>query len=323
MPQVRKPRAGSMQFWPRVRAKREYPRIRKWAAAKDAKLLGFAGYKAGMTHLMVTDNRPNSMTKNAEIFCPVTVIECPPLKTFSIRFYKKTTNGLKTVSEIAAENSNKELFRRMIQPKKKQEEFKGDYDEIRMTTYTQPKLTGIGKKMPEIFEIAIGGDKEQQLKYAKEKLGKEIHVDEIFQEGQKLDIHAVTKGKGFQGPVKRFGIHLRSHKSEKSIRNPGSLGAWRGQGHMMYRVAHAGKMGYHTRTEYNKLLVKIGKKAEEINAKGGYIRYGELKNPYILIKGSVAGSTKRMIRLAAGTRGKQNAEPFPVQYVSLESKQGN
>ena len=86
MPRVRSPRRGSMQFWPRVRAKREYARIRSFPAVSEAKPLSFAGYKVGMTHIIITDNRPNSITKGEEISFPVTLIECPPLKTASIRF---------------------------------------------------------------------------------------------------------------------------------------------------------------------------------------------------------------------------------------------
>ena len=103
-----------MQFWPRVRAIREYPKVRSWLHGKDAKLLGFAGYKAGMTHLLVTDNNPNSLTKNTDIFCPVTVVECPPLKTVSIRFYKKTIDGLKLVTETLSDNPDKELSRKIL-----------------------------------------------------------------------------------------------------------------------------------------------------------------------------------------------------------------
>ena len=46
-----------MQFWPRVRAKREYPRVKSFAEEKEPKLLGFAGYKVGMAHLLAEDNR--------------------------------------------------------------------------------------------------------------------------------------------------------------------------------------------------------------------------------------------------------------------------
>ena len=300
MPRTRQPRAGSMQFWPRVRAKHSYARIRNWPVSNSAKLLGFAGYKVGMTHLLINDNRSSSLTKGTEIFCPATIVECPPLNAASIMFYKNTINGQKLVSE-----SN-------------------DFDFIRLLCHTQPKLTGIGKKKPETFEVAIGGQKDQQLANAKEKLGKEISINEVFKEGQLLDMHSVTKGKGFQGPVKRFGVQLRHHKSEKSRRNPGSLGAWNAQGHIMWRTAHAGKMGYHLRTEYNKLLVKIGNKADEINANGGFVNYGIIKNPYIILKGSIAGAQKRLIRFTEAIRvNKAIPKEAPqIAYISTESKQG-
>ncbi|MBW2999343.1 50S ribosomal protein L3, partial [Candidatus Woesearchaeota archaeon] len=74
------PRSGSMQYWPRKRAKRAYARVRSWAAGKEPKLLGFAGYKAGMSHISFTDPRKSSTTKGMEITWPVTIIECPPVK---------------------------------------------------------------------------------------------------------------------------------------------------------------------------------------------------------------------------------------------------
>ena len=77
--------------------------------------MGFAGYKVGMTHLMINDNRKTSTTKGMEIFCPATIIECPPLKTASIKFYKKTINGSKLVSEILAENFDKNLEKTVFQ----------------------------------------------------------------------------------------------------------------------------------------------------------------------------------------------------------------
>ena len=89
MPTTRRPRFGSLAYYPRKRTKKQVASIRSWARVKEAKLLGFAGYKVGMAHLMITDNNPNSMTKGTTIFCPATIIECPPLKTASIRFYKK------------------------------------------------------------------------------------------------------------------------------------------------------------------------------------------------------------------------------------------
>jgi len=320
MPQKRFPRSGSLQFWPRKRSKRIYTRVRSWADVKDAKLLGFAGYKVGMTHLIINDNRKTSTTKNIDISCPATIIECPPLKAVSIRFYKNTIKGQKAVSETLAGTQDKELKRKIPVPKKGKEEKKDpeDFDYVHLLVQTQPKLTGIGKKKPDLFEISVGGNKEDQLKYAKEKLGKEITIEEVFKEGQQLDIHAVTKAKGVQGPVRRFGIALRNHKSEKSIRNPGSLGGWIQQGHTMWRQAKAGKMGYHTRTEYNKWLLKIGK-TNELNKKGGFEHFGVIKNQYILLKGSIAGAKKRIIRFNEPTRpNKKIPGSAPeIKYINL------
>ncbi len=320
MPTTRRPRFGSLAYHPRKRAKRAVARVRSWAETKDSKLLGFAGYKVGMTHLMITDNNPNSMTKGDTISVPATIIECPPLKAASIRFYKKTIDGQKVVSDVFSENLDKELERKITIPKKRKkiEDIK-DFDDITVMVYTQPKLTGIGKKKPELFEMAIGGKKEEKVNYAKNILGKEIHIKDIVQDGIQLDIHAITKGKGLQGPMKRFGIGRKRHKSEKGTRNPGSLGGWKGQVNIMWKIPHAGQMGYFQRTEYNKWLLKIGDKGEEINPKSGFTRYGLIKNPYILVKGSIAGPKKRLIRFNMATRENKNIpkEAPPIKQVIL------
>ncbi len=106
-----------MQYWPRKRAKRSYARIRTHPTSLEVKPLGFAGYKVGMTHLIVVDNRPESLTFNQDIFVPTTIVECPPLKAFSLRFYKKTTSGLRLVGEVFSK-PDKELARKINLPKK-------------------------------------------------------------------------------------------------------------------------------------------------------------------------------------------------------------
>jgi len=270
MPSTRKPRKGSLGYWPRRRSKKPYARVRAWPSTAETKLLCFPGYKAGMTHILVTDNRPHSITKGEDLRMPVTVIECPGIKIFGLNFYKKTPYGLALSSCVVSQNLDKELKRKIRIPKKiskKIEDIK-EFDDVRALVYTQPKKTGIGKKKPDIFEAGIGGEKDKKVEYLKNLIGKEILINDIFSEGQQVDIHAITKGKGTQGPIRRFGIALRSHKSEKSRRNPGSLGPWKGQQHIMWKIAHAGKTGYYVRNEKNKWIIKIGDKAEEINPEG-------------------------------------------------------
>jgi large subunit ribosomal protein L3 len=318
MPTARQPRAGSLQFWPRKRSKRISTRTRNAPEIKEPGLVGFAGYKAGMTHAMAIETRKTSHYKGEEIAVPVTIIECPPVKIAAIRLYKKTAQGFRVVNEIFFQKKDKELSRKLRIPKKNSELDKigHEYDDVRVLVFTQPKLTGIGKKKPDLFEMRLGGSVEEKINYVKENKDKEITFESVFKEGDMVDIKAVTKGKGFQGPVKRFGISLRQSKSEKSIRNPGSLGPWNAQGHIMWRVAHAGKMGYHQRTEYNKQILKICE-PKEVNQKGGINRFGSVKNLSILVKGSVAGSKKRIIYMQKPIRKKKTPELPTIQGINL------
>ena len=331
MAKASKPRSGSMQYWPRKRAKSEVVRVRSWANVKDSKALGFAGYKAGMTHVILTDNRKNSSTKGMKLRVPVTIIECPNLKVIGARFYKKTILGQKVLGEVEFKSDNKRLSQRKIVAKNPKSNFDtfseklANVSDIRLIVHTLPGKTSIGKKVPEVFELGIGGSIEEKFNYAKEHAGKELSVEDVFSAGEQLDVKAVSIGKGFQGPVKRFGIHIRARKSEKTKRGPGSIsGGWTSQGHMMYRVAHAGQMGYHKRTEHNKLIVKIVENPEDINPKGGFVNYGITRNPCVLIKGSVTGPKKRLIRFNRAVRPSKSYEGFNpvVDYISLDSKQG-
>ncbi len=319
MPKAHHPRRGSMQFWPRKRAQKHVPRIRSWPKLDETRLLGFIGYKAGMTHIMAKDNTPNSLTKNQTISLPTTVIECPPIKPLSIRFYKKDHNlNLKLIQEIFTKNPTKEL-KRKTNVSKKTAAKPEDYDDIRLLVYTQPKLIGI-KKKPDVIELGISGEKNKKLELANKLLEKnEIKLEETFQENQLLDVSAVTKGKGFQGTVKRFGVKIRQHKSEKTKRGAGTLGAWTPK-RVSYRVPQAGRMGYHQRMEYNKQVLKIGTDPKEVNPKSGFLHYGLIKNPYLILKGSVQGPKKRAIALTYPRR-KGRAHNLEITKISLSSKQ--
>ncbi len=330
MPNTRKPRRGSMAYWPRKRASRIYPRIRQWSnqSFEKANLLGFAGYKAGMTHLLGTDNKKTSVTKDEEISMPVTVIECPPIKILSARFYKKNAYGFYVAKDITFKPS-KDIVRTLSASKKTydikelEQLNSDDYAEITAVVYTQPRIAGIGKKKPEIFEIKLGGDNKSKLDFIKAHADKEISFDQVFKEAQTVDVHGVTKGKGIQGPVRRFGISLKQHKTEKGRRQPGSRGAWCGQQHQMYRTAYSGQTGFHQRTELNKQIVKIGNKAEEINPKDGFVHYGKVKTTYVLLLGSVLGSRKRLIVMTQPVRPPRKEAPLPsITHISLQSKQG-
>jgi large subunit ribosomal protein L3 len=157
----------------------------------------------------------------------------------------------------------------------------------------------------------------------KSLLGKKVSITEIFKEGQYLDVISVTKGKGFQGPIKRFGVKIRDRKSRKTQRGIATLGPWK-PSRVLYTVARAGQMGYYQRTEYNKRLLKIGTNGAEISPKGGFLRYGPVKGAYLVVSGSIPGPTKRLIRLRYPVRSPRRIPEAPpkIVSVSLESPQG-
>lgn len=195
---------------------------------------------------------------------------------------------------------------------------------IRVVAITQPKYASVPKKKPDILEIEVGGGTTQrQFEYAKARLGKTITPTEIFKEGQYVDVASISVGKGFQGPVKRYGVTILSHKARKTKRGVASLGPWNPH-HVMYTVPRAGQMGYHQRTEYNKRILKIGSDGKEITPSGGFLRYGIVRGPYMLVAGSIAGTEKRPIQLRHPARPPRNAAEGPPQitHISLESPQG-
>ena len=324
MAQHSKPKRGSHAYSPRKRAAKETPRIQAWPQNGDKPVLqGFAGYKAGMSHVLLVDYRPTSTTSGQEVFVPVTILETPPMKIAAIRFYEYTPYGMKTKTEMWAEGVE-ELAGRMPIPKNKRGKETEEFDEIRVLAYTEPwRISGIPKKVPDIMEIRIGGgDLVERLEYAKSILGKELGIRDVFKEGEMIDVIAVTKGKGFQGHVKRWGVKKLHHKNRKHRRMIGTLGPWLSW--VRPTVPQAGQMGYHKRTEYNKRILKIGDNGEEITPDGGFLHYGVIRNEYVMLHGSIPGPVKSLVRMRPAVRywkGVKVEKP-EISYVSTTSKQG-
>jgi len=315
------PRHGSLQFWPRKRADKAIPRV-NWKFLKDHKegvcFLGFIGYKVGMRSAYVKDSTNDSMTKGKKIVIPVTIIECPTMKIFSVRFYNKG----KVVGEVINDNPDKELkkklsFPKTVKTKEALEKAEKDleFDDLRVIVYSQVKKTGI-KKKPDISEIAISGNKEEKLNFIKENLLKEIDISDVFSEGL-VDFRGVTIGKGTQGPVKRFGIRLRFRKTEKGHRKVGSIGPWH-PSRVTFRVPFAGQLGFFNRIVYNNKIVAVKKIAEDdFNPKEGFHKYGRIKNNYLIVRGSVQGPSKRQLLITEALRPTKKQTKKNYEFIEL------
>jgi large subunit ribosomal protein L3 len=327
------PRRGSLAYLPRGRASKFLPRIKNWPSweGEEPKLLGFIGYKAGMTHAVMTVQNPESPFKGQERVIPVTILDTPPIRPFSIRGYKTTPYGTKLVTEVLADNLSDDLRRVKPLPKKykhkaKMKEFESKLDsmtEIRMLVHTQPRIAGVSKKKPDITEYKVGARSVQEaFDYAKSILGNDVRVADILREGILIDSIAVTKGHGFQGPVRRWGVRILQHKSRKTKRGVGCIGPW-SPTNIRYSVPRPGQTGFHTRTSFNNEVLKMGERGEEITPSGGFVNYGVIRGDYVILWGSVPGPVKRPLRMRFAIRPKRShlGQETQVSYISTTSKQ--
>jgi len=247
-----------------------------------------------------------------------------------LRFYERFNGALRTSGEVWAPEPSKDLGRRIKVPEKfddnkgweKLESTKERVVEVRAIAASQPRLAKIGKKKPDLMEVKIdGGTVKDQLEFAKKLLGKEVKVADVFKEGMDVDVIGITKGKGIQGPVKRWGIKKLKHKSRKTVRGVGSIGPWHPH-YVMYSVPRAGQMGFAQRTEYNKQILKIGDNGADVTPKGGFLHYGPIKTEFTLLRGTIPGPANRLVALRTPARGRVSGEPPKMEMISLASKQG-
>ncbi len=261
---------------------------------------------------------------------PVTVVETPPLKVSGLRFYENSNNGLRTIGEVWSNDQDKDLKRIIKVPEKfddakaweKLDSSKNRLVEVRAIVSSKPRNTTIGRKTPDLFEVKIdGGTVEDRLEFGKKILGKDVKVSEVFKEGGEVDVISITKGKGIQGPVRRWGIKKLKHKSRKTVRGVGSIGPWHPH-YVMYSVPSAGQMGFAQRTEYNKQILKLGENGADVTPKGGFLRYGPVKSDYTIIRGTIPGPARRLVALRYPARGLPTGEAPKLEQLDLSSKQG-
>nr|BAA22270.1 ribosomal protein L3 [Halobacterium salinarum] len=330
MPQPNRPRKGSMGFSPRKRAESEVPRFNSWPADDgEVGLQAFAGYKAGMTHVVLVDDKANAPTEGMETTVPVTV-ETPPMR--AVRLYEDTPYGKKPLTEVWADDTHESLDRTLSVPTRRvTDELIEALDteeiaDIRVITHTVPgDHAGVPKKNPDVMETRVGGGTlADRLEFAADLIedGGVHAFGDVFRAGEFADAAGITKGKGTQGPVKRWGVQKRKGKHARHVaRRIGNLGPWN-PSRVRSTVPQQGQTGYHQRTELNKRLIDIND-GDEPSPDGGFPNYGEVDGPYTLVKGSVPGPEQRLVRFRLGVRPNESPRLDPeVRYVSTASNQG-
>jgi large subunit ribosomal protein L3 len=318
-------RKGSLEFWPHRRAKRQMPRVRSWPTAAEQGFPGFVAFKAGMTHITMIDDT-ESPAKGTEVSRAVTIVEFPKVYLYGVRAYRKGYVYTEADSEVYDATLAKRVGinkteRTDINALKGKAE---EYEKIDGLFFLDPTELGFGNKRVMRFEMPIDGrDNSERLEFASKWLGKEIRASDVLKTGDFVDITSITKGKGWAGVIKRFGVARQYRKATGKVRHVGVLGPWH-PAKVMFSVPHSGHMGYNYRTEINKRILKMGAApdAGAVNVSGGFPNFGSVRGDFMMLEGSIPGPSKRLLRIRKALRNKRHAKEPQITYVSLTSKQG-
>jgi large subunit ribosomal protein L3 len=252
---------------------------------------------------MIDDRVPNA--KQLEVSRACTLLEAPSMFIYGIRLYSKDQlTGYRTAStEILDKASAQKLgIKKVKRDESKIPEMKQklkDFSDVTALIAGSPRGLATGQHHFNKFESVVGGKtNEEKFDFIASRIGKEISFQDFFKPGEYIDVASITKGKGWRGVIKRFGVARVSHKATQKIRHVGTLGPFK-PGKVLYSVPQAGQTGFNYRIEQNKRILKIGSKidAGALTPASGFLNYGALKNSYIIVDGSVPGPSKRLVRI--------------------------
>jgi len=193
--------------------------------------IGLVGRKCGMSRVFTDDGRS----------VPVTLIEATPNRVTQVKTVE--TDGYNAV-QVSAGAKRAALITKPLA---------GHYAKAKVEA-------GRG-----LWEFRVEADE-----LAKFAVGGEVKADEIFAVGQKVDVAGISKGKGFQGTIKRhhFTMGDATHGNSLSHRAPGSIGQRQTPGRVFPGKKMAGHMGNVRRSAVNLEVVKIDNDRHLIAIKG-------------------------------------------------------
>jgi large subunit ribosomal protein L3 len=275
-----------------------------------------------MAHIGMIDDS-ESPSKNAEVGMPCTILEIPKMEVYGARFYTRDNNGYK---KAVLEIHHKDTASKLKEKKLKSDESKlgslktrlGEFSDITALMVAYPRGMSVEQHRHMRFESALGGTNEEKLNFISSRLGKEVKVAELVKSGEFVDVSSVTKGKGWAGTIKRFGTARLFHKATQKVRHIGTLGAFT-PGKVLFTVPQAGQLGFNYRTESNKRILKVGttNDIKSIAPKAGFTNYGLVRNDYVIVKGSIGGPAKRLVRIRKSeNRNKKGIKEPKINYIS-------
>ncbi len=206
---------------------------------------GLIGKKLGMTSFF--DSRGRS------IGC--TVIQAGPCYVTQIKDRQK--DGYRSI-QLSFDD---------VKPNKVNKSIKGHFEKSK----TEPK-----NKLVEFRNFRKDFDE-------KVKIGMKVKIDDVFNENEFLDVTSISKGKGFQGVVKRHnfsGVGQNTHGQHNRNRAPGSIGAGSTPSRVFKGMRMAGRTGGNKVKIQNLKILKINQK-ENLIYVGGSVPGS--KNTYVIL----------------------------------------
>jgi len=216
---------------------------------------------------------------------------------------------------------------------------------IRVLAHTQIKKVGLRQKKAHLMEIQVnGGSVAQKIDWGHKLFEKTVPVEAVFNDNDMIDCIGTTKGHGFNGVISRWGITRLPRKTHRGLRKVACIGAWH-PARVSYSIARAGQLGYHHRTDINKKIYRIAKGAvdesgavnynamtsqdltqKSITPLGGFPHYGVVNEDYVMIKGAVVGTKKRVITLRKTLlpqTSRSALEEIQLKFIDTSSKFGH
>ena len=211
--------------------------------------LGLIGRKSGMTRVFTEEG--NSV--------PVTVLEVQPNRVTQIKTAE--TDGYSAIQVTTGSRKASQVGKAAV----------GHF--AKANTEAGEGLWEFRIENEDTIELELGG---------------EIKVD-LFEAGQNVDVTGTSKGKGFQGSVKRHNFHMQdaTHGNSLSHRAPGSIGQCQTPGKVWKGKKMAGQMGNQKKTTQSLEVVRI-----------------DLENNLLLIKGAVPGATGSKVIVRPTVKGR-------------------
>eukprot|EP00894_Picocystis_sp_ML_P003988 jgi/Pico_ML_1/54505/g4842.t1 len=253
--------------------------------------------------------------------------------------YVKTPRGLRSLGSVWAEHLNDEVKRKFYKnwyksKKKAFTKYAKKYSDgkkeiesqlemlkkhcavIRVIAHTQVRKVSIGQKKAHMMEIQVnGGSTAEKVDFAYGLFEKTVPVDAIFQSSEMIDTVGISKGRGTEGVVTRWGVSRLPRKTHRGLRKVACIEINK----KIYKIGKAGDASHKATTDFD-LTEK------DITPMGGFPHYGVIKEDYMLIKGAVIGTKKRCITLRQSLipqTTRSALEQVSLKFIDTSSKFGH